>query len=50
MDTSFLKDFPNGPLDAYRKHASFDWKKMKIILESEEIVKFKVWYALNFIC
>jgi len=36
-----LKDFPPGPLDKYRKIASFDWKQMKLELESAEIIKFK---------
>lgn len=35
-----LKDFPTGPLDRYRKNASFDWKKMKVFLETEEIIEF----------
>lgn len=37
-----LKDFPPGPLEAYRKQASFDWKALKIYIEEEEIIKFKV--------
>ncbi|RZF34334.1 hypothetical protein LSTR_LSTR008873 [Laodelphax striatellus] len=31
-----IADFPPGPLDKYRKQASFDWKKMKIILSGDE--------------
>ena len=40
-----LCDFPPGPLDAYRSKASFDWKKFKVILESEDVIRFKhyVW-------
>ena len=43
-----LADFPPGPLDIYRKKASFDWKKMKHYLEGEDMIKFKVGYfAVN---
>ncbi|KAI1303208.1 Peroxisomal acyl-coenzyme A oxidase 3 [Halotydeus destructor] len=40
-----LADFPAGPLDTYRKRASFDWKRMRLFLEGEDILKFKhrVW-------
>ncbi|XP_022903093.1 peroxisomal acyl-coenzyme A oxidase 3-like [Onthophagus taurus] len=34
-----LKDFPKGPLDAYRNQASFDWKKMRIYFDTEEGIK-----------
>ena len=37
-----LGDFPSGPLDRYRKSASFDWKKMKLFVEGEDVLKFKV--------
>nr|XP_022912535.1 peroxisomal acyl-coenzyme A oxidase 3-like [Onthophagus taurus] len=37
---SLLRDFPSGPLDRYRKIASFDWKKMRIFLDTEEVVEF----------
>lgn len=37
-----LQDFRQGPLDAFRKNASFDWKKMKIFLNSEEIIRNEV--------
>lgn len=37
-----LKDFKPGPLDFYRKKASFDWKKLKIVLDSEEVLKYEV--------
>ncbi|XP_063914468.1 peroxisomal acyl-coenzyme A oxidase 3-like [Zophobas morio] len=36
-----LPDFPAGPLDFYRKRASFDWKKLKTFIETEEVVKFQ---------
>ena len=38
-----LKDLPVGPLDVYRKKASFDWKLMKFYLEGEDIIHFKVY-------
>jgi len=37
-----VKDFPPGPLDEYRKQASFDWKKLKLFFEDEDLLKFKV--------
>lgn len=37
-----LKDFPPGPLDFYRKRASFDWKKLKLFIDSEDIIKYEV--------
>lgn len=35
-------DLPRGPLDIYRKKASFNWKDMCYFLEEEEIRAFKV--------
>lgn len=40
--TDLLKDFKSGPLDVYRKKASFDWKKLKIFLDTEEGVKYEI--------
>lgn len=37
-----LEDFASGPLDAYRKQASFDWKKMRVYMEGEKMLKVKV--------
>ncbi|CAG2166026.1 unnamed protein product [Oppiella nova] len=37
-----LPDWPSGPLDVYRKRASFDWRKMKLLLEGEDIIRFKL--------
>lgn len=37
-----LPDFPSGPLDRYRKQASFDWRSMALIIDNEERLKFKV--------
>ncbi len=38
----YLDDFPSGPLDAYRKMASFDWKQMRLTIENEKQLKLKV--------
>ncbi|MGH0164963.1 UNVERIFIED_CONTAM: hypothetical protein FKN15_048087 [Acipenser sinensis] len=40
MDRSLL-DFPSGPLDVYRKKASFNWKEMIEFLEGKDILEFK---------
>lgn len=44
-----LRDFAPGPLDAYRKRASFDWKQLKLFLEGEDVLRFKhqVWSAFE---
>jgi acyl-CoA oxidase len=36
-----IEDFAPGPLDFYRKKASFDWKKLKTYLFTEEIIKYE---------
>ncbi|PSN36382.1 Peroxisomal acyl-coenzyme A oxidase 3 [Blattella germanica] len=41
-DKLVLPDFPPGPLDTYRKSASFQWKKMKMIMDDVEMLKFKL--------
>jgi len=43
-----LPDWPEGPLDYYRKQASFDWRKLKVLIEGEECIRFKayVWRKL----
>lgn len=44
-----IPEFPPGPLDRYRKLASFDWKHLKLIVEDEKILQFKmkIWNALE---
>ncbi|RWS04177.1 Peroxisomal acyl-coenzyme A oxidase 3-like protein [Dinothrombium tinctorium] len=44
-----IPDLPSGPLDEYRRRASFNWKLMKLTLEGEEVIKFKnkVWRTLE---
>ena len=44
------KGFPSGPLDSYRKQASFEWFEMKVFLEGgEDISRFKlnIWNTLE---
>ncbi|KAI2662382.1 Peroxisomal acyl-coenzyme A oxidase 3 [Labeo rohita] len=36
-----IPDLPSGPLDIYRKKASFSWKEMLQFLEGDEIISFK---------
>lgn len=40
--SDILKDFESGPLDIYRKNSTIDWKKMKVFIESEDILRYKV--------
>lgn len=38
-----IEDLPKGgPLEEYRLKASFNWKKMKLFLETMDVIKFKV--------
>lgn len=45
---NLIKDLPKGPLDAYRKRATFDWKSFKLTLEGEDSVRFQVLKLINF--
>uniref|UniRef100_UPI00398F3A2F peroxisomal acyl-coenzyme A oxidase 3 n=1 Tax=Pristiophorus japonicus TaxID=55135 RepID=UPI00398F3A2F len=38
---SLLLDFPSGPLDLYRKKASFNWKELALFWDGEEIIRVK---------
>src|SRR5690625_3193632 len=31
----------DGPLSDYRRAASFDWRAMKLVIESEEVIRFR---------
>lgn len=42
-----VPDLPKGPLDNYRKKASFDWRRMKLAYESVNTIKFKVIFFYN---
>lgn len=37
-----LPDPPAGPLSDYRKNASFDWRTLKLAIEGEELIRYKV--------
>ncbi|XP_020661425.2 peroxisomal acyl-coenzyme A oxidase 3 [Pogona vitticeps] len=41
LNTSLLPDLPNGPLCAYRKKASFNWKEMALFIEEDDLIRFK---------
>lgn len=41
-DTSFIPDLPSGPLDQYRKKATFDWKKLRLVFEEVNLLRVKV--------
>jgi len=44
------KTFPAGPLDSYRKRASFDWFQMKVFIDGgEDVIRFKhnVWKTME---
>lgn len=43
-----VADLPSGPLDIYRKKASFNWKDMLHFIEGEEIQVFKVAPYINY--
>ncbi|KAH0952667.1 hypothetical protein HN011_006462 [Eciton burchellii] len=40
-----INDLPKGPLDVYRKRATFDWKSFKLALEGETLLRHqnKIW-------
>lgn len=42
-----IEDLPHGPLDIYRKKASFNWKDMIRFLDGDEIYTFKVVFQTN---
>ncbi|KAG1663902.1 Peroxisomal acyl-coenzyme A oxidase 3 [Nymphon striatum] len=48
-EAELISDFPPGPLDCYRKKASFCWKQMKLFLFGEEVIKVqnRVWKTLE---
>lgn len=41
LDEEVFVDMPSGPLDSYRKSASFDWRKLKLLMDDEDIILFK---------
>ncbi|XP_015603182.1 peroxisomal acyl-coenzyme A oxidase 3 [Cephus cinctus] len=49
-DVDWLENMPSGgPLDEYRKSATFSWKRLRVILEDPErlLFKMKVWKAME---
>ncbi|XP_039308037.1 peroxisomal acyl-coenzyme A oxidase 3-like [Solenopsis invicta] len=44
-----IADLPKGPLDAYRKRATFDWKSFKLTLEGKDRVLYQknVWKVIK---
>lgn len=44
-----VPDWPEGPLTEWRKRASFDWRKMRVMLDGEDVVamKAKIWAILE---
>lgn len=40
-DTTFIPDTPIGPLDEYRKRATFNWKHLRLIFEDGKLLKLK---------
>ncbi|KAK7087889.1 peroxisomal acyl-coenzyme A oxidase 3-like [Littorina saxatilis] len=45
----YMRDPKAGPLDVYRKKASFDWKVMRLFLDGEDVLRYKdkVWSTLE---
>lgn len=45
-DSDVLKEIADvprgGPLEDYRKKASFDWKKLKLFFEEIDLIRFRV--------
>lgn len=41
-DRELFPDLPTGCLDRYRKIASFDYRKLALVLENEEFIRYRV--------
>ncbi|XP_077292110.1 peroxisomal acyl-coenzyme A oxidase 3-like [Arctopsyche grandis] len=49
-DLDFIPPLPAGPLDPFRKQASFDWRKLKVALEESPRwlkIKYQIWKTLE---
>ncbi|KAF4530544.1 hypothetical protein B566_EDAN016997 [Ephemera danica] len=48
-EIDILPDFPPGPLDVYRNQASFCWKKLRLFMEEESLLRFKmkIWKTME---
>uniref|UniRef100_UPI00358E446A peroxisomal acyl-coenzyme A oxidase 3-like n=1 Tax=Myxine glutinosa TaxID=7769 RepID=UPI00358E446A len=46
---SLLPPLPAGPLDAYRRSASFDWRRLALFFVGEEVLRFqkRIWDVLE---
>jgi len=44
-----IEDLPRGPLDAYRKRATFDWKSFKLALEGKDSVRYQVMKSMRYV-
>lgn len=42
MAEALILDLPSGPLDRYREKASFNWKELRLHMETEETLRLKV--------
>lgn len=42
----YFPDLPSGPLDKYRRAASFDWRRMKLVYETLNTIKTKVIFCI----
>ena len=40
--TDIIRDMARGPMDVYRKKATFDWKSLKLHLEGEKNIESQV--------
>ena len=38
----YFPDLPGGPLDVFRKRASFNWRRMKLVYDNLSTIKIKV--------
>lgn len=45
----YKETFPAGPLDEYRKKATFDWRKMKILIKDKDLIELEenVWKIMK---
>lgn len=41
-DKNIFPDLPYGPLTVYREKASFDYKKLALVLEPEDALRLRV--------
>lgn len=44
----YFLDLPTGRLDEYRKKASFDWRRMKLVYDDLDCIDLKVSSIITF--